>query len=126
MRRIPIYLYHYAIGGESGDRNHAEARHYSLSETCGPALEPTQTPIKWIRGSFPGVKRPGREVHHSFPSSVKVKNKWIYTISPPQKKIPSRRALGQLYRFGSVRKISKSDYWLRHVCPSAGGNLAAT
>jgi hypothetical protein len=31
------------------------------------------------RGSSPGVKRPGREVNHSPPSSDDVKNKWSYT-----------------------------------------------
>lgn len=31
---------------------------------------------RW-RGSFPGVKWPGRESDHS-PSSAKVKNAWIY------------------------------------------------
>jgi hypothetical protein len=33
--------------------------------------------------SFPGVKRPGREVHHSPPTSVEVKKMWIYTSTPP-------------------------------------------
>ena len=28
---------------------------------------------------FPEVKRPGRKLNHSTPSSAKVKNKWIYT-----------------------------------------------
>jgi hypothetical protein len=31
------------------------------------------------RGSFPGIKRPGREADHSPPSSVEVKNAWSYT-----------------------------------------------
>ena len=29
-----------------------------------PALGPTQPPIQWVRGSFPGVKRPGRGLDH--------------------------------------------------------------
>ena len=29
-----------------------------------PALGPTQSPIQWVPGLFPGVKRPGRGVHH--------------------------------------------------------------
>ena len=29
-----------------------------------PALVPTQPPIQWISGFFPGVKRPGRDVDH--------------------------------------------------------------
>jgi len=32
---------------------------------------------------FPGVKRPGREVDHSFLSSAKVKNEWIPFSAPP-------------------------------------------
>jgi hypothetical protein len=30
-----------------------------------------------------GVKQPGREVHHSLPSSAEVKNDWSYTSTPP-------------------------------------------
>jgi hypothetical protein len=33
--------------------------------------------------SFPWVKRPGREIDHSPPTSVEVKKMWIYTITPP-------------------------------------------
>jgi hypothetical protein len=32
---------------------------------------------------FPGVKRPGREVDHSPPTSAEVKKMWIYTSTPP-------------------------------------------
>jgi hypothetical protein len=31
----------------------------------------------------PGVQRPGREAHHSPPSSTEVKNVWKYTSSSP-------------------------------------------
>jgi hypothetical protein len=34
-------------------------------------------------GSFPGVKQPGREAHHSSPASAEVKKMWIYTSAPP-------------------------------------------
>jgi len=34
------------------------------------------------RGSFPGLKRPGREADHSHPSSAKAKNVWRYTSIP--------------------------------------------
>jgi hypothetical protein len=34
-------------------------------------------------GSFPGVKRPGREADHSPPTSAEVKNTWLYTSTPP-------------------------------------------
>jgi hypothetical protein len=48
-----------------------------------PALGPTQPPIQWVPGSFPGVKRPRREADHSSPSSAEVKNAWTYTSTPP-------------------------------------------
>jgi len=36
--------------------------------------------IQWIAVAVSsGVKRPGREADHSFPSSVEVKNAWRYT-----------------------------------------------
>jgi hypothetical protein len=31
----------------------------------------------------PGVKRPGREADHSPPTSVEIKNTWVYTSTPP-------------------------------------------
>jgi hypothetical protein len=37
-----------------------------------------------------GVKRPGNEAHHSLPTSVVVKNTWIYTYTPPN---PSSRIM---------------------------------
>jgi hypothetical protein len=32
-----------------------------------------------VQGHFLGVKGPEREIHLSFPSNAKVKNKWSYT-----------------------------------------------
>jgi hypothetical protein len=49
-----------------------------------PALGPTHPPIQLVSGDFnPGVKRPGREAHHSPPSSVDVKNGWSCTFTTP-------------------------------------------
>jgi hypothetical protein len=49
-----------------------------------PALGSTQPPIQWVLGALsPGLKRPGREVDHSPPTSSKVKKMWIYTSTPP-------------------------------------------
>jgi hypothetical protein len=36
-----------------------------------------------VGGSFPGVKRPGREADFSPPSSTEFKNTWSYTLIPP-------------------------------------------
>jgi hypothetical protein len=47
-------------------------------------LGPTQPPIQWVPGALSlGVKRPGREVDHSPPSSAEVKNACSYTSTPP-------------------------------------------
>jgi hypothetical protein len=43
------------------------------------AVGPTQPPIQWV----PGVKRPGCESDHSFPSSAEVNNAWSYTYISP-------------------------------------------
>jgi hypothetical protein len=42
-----------------------------------PALRSTQPPIQWV----PAVKRLGLETDHSPPTSVEVKNMWVYTIT---------------------------------------------
>jgi hypothetical protein len=42
-----------------------------------PASYPVDT-----RGSFPGVKRPGREVDQPSPSSAEVENAWSYASTP--------------------------------------------
>jgi hypothetical protein len=34
-------------------------------------------------GSFPAVKRPGREADNSPPSSAEIENAWNYTSTPP-------------------------------------------
>ena len=48
-----------------------------------PALRPTQPPIQWVPGLFPGAKRPGRGVDHSPLSSAKVEGRVeLYICSP--------------------------------------------
>jgi hypothetical protein len=39
--------------------------------------------LNGYRRSFPGVKRPRRNVHHSPPTSAEVKNAWSCTSTPP-------------------------------------------
>ena len=36
-----------------------------------------------IEGFSPGVKRPGREVHHSAPYGTEVRNEWSCASAPP-------------------------------------------
>jgi len=44
---------------------------------------PTQPPIQWKTGTFPGVKRPGVALRHTPPSSAEVKERVeIYLYSP--------------------------------------------
>jgi hypothetical protein len=67
------------------------------------ALGPTQPPIQWVPGVLSqGVKRPGREVDHSPPSSAEVKE-WveIYLHSPdtPSWRGAQLKAQGQLYLY---------------------------
>jgi hypothetical protein len=47
----------------------------------GSGVHPTSYPMG-SAGSFPGVKRPGREADRSPPASAEVKKMWIYTSIP--------------------------------------------
>jgi hypothetical protein len=47
----------------------------------GSGVHPTSYPMG-TGGSFPGVKRHGREADHSPPASAEVKKMWIYTSTP--------------------------------------------
>jgi len=49
-----------------------QGQKYVFSKSTRPALGPTLPPIQWVAGSFPGVKRPGRDVHHSPLSTAEV------------------------------------------------------
>jgi hypothetical protein len=45
-----------------------------LRRIFGPKREEIQSPVQLLRGALSlGVKRPGREAHHSIPSSAEVK-----------------------------------------------------
>ena len=46
-------------------------------------MGPLQPPVRWYRGSFPEVKRSGRDVDQSHPSSAETKNEWSYTSTLP-------------------------------------------
>jgi hypothetical protein len=47
------------------------------------ALRFTEPPNQWVQGALSlGVKRPGRGVDHSPPTSAEVKKMWIYASTP--------------------------------------------
>jgi hypothetical protein len=69
--------------GRSGAREPVDARDFLLASPSKPALGSTWPLFSVYRGSFPGVKRLGREVQHSLPSSAEVKNEWSCTTTPP-------------------------------------------
>jgi hypothetical protein len=48
---------------------------FSFAIAFRPPLGPTQPPVQRAHGSLsPGIKRPGREIDHSPPSSAEIKN----------------------------------------------------
>jgi hypothetical protein len=58
-------------------------KNFLFSKSPRPALRSTQPPIQWVPGALsPRVKRPGRVVDHSPPTSAEVKKIWIYTSTP--------------------------------------------
>jgi hypothetical protein len=55
-----------------------------FSTSSRPALVSTQSPIQWVPEALSlKVKRQGREVDHSPPTSAEVKKMWIHTFTPP-------------------------------------------
>ena len=51
-----------------------------------PALGPTQPPVKWVPGFFPGVKRPGRGADNPPPSKRRGHGRvelYLYSPSGP-------------------------------------------
>ena len=91
------------------------------------ALDPSSLPDNRDR-VFPARKAAGRGVDHSATSRAEGKERVELHIYSPSG--PSGLFLGELYLtktkinihaaviFRRVRKIAKSDYWPRHVCPS--------
>jgi hypothetical protein len=68
---------------EVGVRVPVETR-FLLSRASRPALGSTQLLIQWVpRSLSAGIKRPGPEADSSPPTSIMVKNTWIYTSTSP-------------------------------------------
>jgi hypothetical protein len=58
-----------------GVRSPAEAKDLFLASVTRPPLRPTQPPIQWVPGSYPGDKgRPERDADHSSPYRAEIKN----------------------------------------------------
>jgi hypothetical protein len=58
-----------------GVRSPAGAKDFPLTSVSRPALGPTQPPVQWVPGPFPGGKSTaGRDADHSLPSSAEVEN----------------------------------------------------
>ena len=71
--------------GRSGVRIPARARDISLSKSPDQLWGPPSFLFSGYRGSFPRIKRPGREADHSPSSSADGKNKQSYTSTSPYK-----------------------------------------
>jgi hypothetical protein len=68
-------------GGRSGFRTSAEARDFSLFQNVqtGSGAHKISSLVD-TGGYFPGVKRQGRDVDHSLPSSASVKSEWAIPL----------------------------------------------
>jgi len=60
-----------------------DKRFFSSSELPGRLWGPPIPLFIGYQGSFPGVKRPRRQVNHSPPSIAEVKNEWRHTFTSP-------------------------------------------
>jgi hypothetical protein len=59
-------------------------RNFLFSTSSRRTLGPTQFYVQWVPWHLSaGVKRPGREDHHSPPASDEVNRTWIYTSTAP-------------------------------------------
>jgi hypothetical protein len=70
--------------GRQRGRSSSPGRDTFLFSTSSRSALLPQPPFQWVpRALSPGVKRSGSEAERWPPTSAEVKNKWIYTSTPP-------------------------------------------
>jgi hypothetical protein len=69
--------------GRSGVRIPEGVRHFLFSKSADRLWGPPSPLFKGCPSSFQEVKRPGREVDNSPPSTAVIKDGWSYTSSVP-------------------------------------------
>jgi hypothetical protein len=57
--------------------------YFLFFETSRGRMGPTQPPVQWVPGSFPGGKATGAGSNYPPPSPAEVKNEWSKTCTPP-------------------------------------------
>jgi hypothetical protein len=62
--------------------NPSTKRKFLFSRMSSLALRPTQPPIQWLLGLFPGNKVMVHEIYLSPPSNADIKSEWSYTCAP--------------------------------------------
>jgi len=80
-----VYLATMLRAGQSTVEILVGVREFFLLQNCPDRLwSPCSLLFDGYQDSFPGrVKQPGREVNHSPPSTVEVKNEWSFTSASP-------------------------------------------
>jgi hypothetical protein len=68
--------------GPEGEYRHRSTFSLTSALDEGRWLKPRHGSFGLYRGSFLGVKRPGRKAGHSRLSSAEVNNEWSYTFTP--------------------------------------------
>jgi hypothetical protein len=92
---------------------------FLFSTVSKPALGLSQPPIQWVPGDLSlGVKRSGREVHHSPTSSAEFKNAWSCTSAPQYAFMAwcTVKAQGQLYLSPLLLPCNVIRQRVRKIC----------
>jgi hypothetical protein len=71
------------LGGGGRNSSPGRVKNILFSTSSRSTLGSTEPSTVSTGGSFPGVKRPGREADHSPPASAEVKKMSIYSSTPP-------------------------------------------